>query len=177
MNRKTITFLIGAYMMMLVSNGAIAGTGVNDQSIKNMRYHPVIWNSADHIEKRSLQVRNGEYERIGKRNAHDMESLRAGYAVFGDLNGDGKKDAAVTLNHNTGGSGTVMQIATVVDMNSVPTHVASRNLGDRTEVTKMWIQNGKIYAHISNERFYPGQAKTVSYFLKNGRLVGPDPWK
>ena len=64
--------------------------------------------------------------------------------AFGDLNGDGEKDAAVILIINPGGSGTFRYLAAVINQNGAPNHVASQLLGDRVKVKSLSIKSGEI---------------------------------
>jgi hypothetical protein len=95
-------------------------------AVKNAQYSTVKWNSQDRLEK-NFRLANGKYEKQGPEGPTDVESLSVGKIALGDLNGDGKKDGAVILFYNTGGSGTVVQVAAVLDVNGQPRHVASRN--------------------------------------------------
>ncbi len=65
-------------------------------------------------------------------------------AAFGDLNGDGADDAAVTLATNTGGSGTFIELVALVYDNGVAVAVASESLGDRVGISSIGIVEGLI---------------------------------
>ena len=62
----------------------------------------------------------------------------------GDLNGDGAKDAAVTLVADPGGSGTFTYLAAVINQEGVARPIASVFLGDRIVVKSLAIQSGEI---------------------------------
>jgi uncharacterized protein len=148
----------------------------SSQLLENVEYYTVQWNTPDKLEGK-VKLANGEYIREGPDGPQDIESVRMGNIAYGDLDGDGKMDAAVILYHNTGGTGTVTQVAAVLDANSHPRHVASRNLEDRTEIKELTIREEVIVIRLDNPRFYPGQEKNVEYRLKDSRLLGPAPFK
>ena len=154
----------------------MAGAELNILMLKNAVYSTVAWNTPDRFEHR-VKLVNGKYEHQGPYGVTDHEEVEMGKTAFGDLNGDGKNDAAVILYHNTGGSGTVTQVAAVLDVNGQPQHIASRNLGDRTEIKKLTIKKGIIFVTVDNPRFFPGQKKTVKYRLVGNKLIGPEPFK
>lgn len=145
------------------------------EHLKNAEYFIVRWNTADELEKK-VKLLNGEYSTGGPIGSAEYESIWTGQMAYGDLNDDGKTDAAVILFHNTGGSGTVVQIAAVLDVDGQTRHVASRNLGDRTEIKSLVINNGVIAIRLDNPRFFPGQEKTIEYTLENNKLLGPEPF-
>jgi hypothetical protein len=147
--------------------------------LKNAEYSPVEWNSQDRLGEK-LKLHNGKYYKRDEENSTGAiefgKSLDIEKIVLGDLNKDEKKDAAVILYHNTGGSGSVTQVAAVLNNNGQPQHVASRELGDRTEIKSLAIKKGFIVITVDNPRFYPGQKKTVKYKLVGNKLMGPEPF-
>jgi hypothetical protein len=58
---------------------------------------------------------------------------------FGDLNNDGKDDAAVILNANCGGSGSFRELAIVINQNGNPYYLTSKDLGDRVSINYLTI--------------------------------------
>ena len=64
--------------------------------------------------------------------------------AFGDLNGDGVNDAAVLLVENSGGSGSFVFLAAVVNASGQPKNVATQLLGDRANVQALRIDGGKV---------------------------------
>jgi len=61
--------------------------------------------------------------------------------AFGDLNGDGLKDAAVIIATNTGGSGTFHELIVVLAQKG---QTADLQIGDRILEKQLTIQDGKI---------------------------------
>jgi hypothetical protein len=64
--------------------------------------------------------------------------------AFGDLNGDGAGDAAATLASSGGGSGTFISLEALLNQEGVAQHVATAQLGDRTQVQRVDIVEGRI---------------------------------
>ncbi|HEX9721874.1 MAG TPA: hypothetical protein VGA53_01275 [Candidatus Paceibacterota bacterium] len=64
--------------------------------------------------------------------------------AIGDLNFDGKSDAAVVLATNYGGSGNFRELAVVLSQDGTFKHVASVDIGDRVIVNEISIQSSRI---------------------------------
>jgi hypothetical protein len=64
--------------------------------------------------------------------------------AIGDLDSDGKNDAAVILTTNYGGSGNFRELAAVINQNNEPKHITSVDLGDRIVVHNVSIQNSRV---------------------------------
>ena len=64
--------------------------------------------------------------------------------AFGDLDGDGVKDAAVILATSGGGSGTFISLEAVINDNGTPNHAATVLLGDRVQVKSVTAESGEI---------------------------------
>ena len=168
---------------------ATAAPGVTQQSVKNISYHPAIWKSSDQLEVRSVRLVNGIYEKGRKNVDLDYECLQTGRVIFGDINGDGKKDAVVILYHMKDDL-EASEIAIVLDVKGVPIHVATRYFGVGTEImdakiektvlpdprTGKLAETGLIRVEVSNAKYCEGQGKSVSYRLVNDKLIGPDPF-
>jgi hypothetical protein len=168
---------------------ATAAPGVTLQSVKNTSYHPAIWTYTDQLEVRSVRLANGRYEKGQKNVDPDYELMQTGRAAFGDINGDGKNDAAVILYHMKDDR-EASEIAVVLDVKGVPVHVATRFFGVGSEIMDVRIEKfsvpdpksgktvetGLIRVEVSNAKYCEGQGKTVSYRLINNKLIGPDPF-
>jgi hypothetical protein len=170
-------FVMILFLVVAVSPSTAKAAELTVSMLKNAQYSPVGWGTQDQLEKKKIKLVAGEYMKQGPEGPMDVESLTVVKIALGDLNGDGKKDGAVILYHNTGGSGSVAQVAAVIDDKGKPRHVASRNLGDRTEIIGLTIEKGFIVIELDNPRFYPGQKKTVKYQLVGNKLEGPKPFK
>jgi hypothetical protein len=88
-------------------------------------------------------LRNGRFDDRPYLPDHDYHlAVTMGDVVgFGDVDGDGRPDAAVILIADTGGVGMFYRLAVVLDVDGKPQHVASACLGDRVEVHKIDIKD------------------------------------
>lgn len=88
-------------------------------------------------------------------NGHFEEQAAPGSAIkttvsllpkraWGDLNNDGKKDVAVILVGDGGGSGTFYYVSAVLNKKDGIAPVDSKLLGDRIEINFIKIKDGKI---------------------------------
>jgi hypothetical protein len=64
--------------------------------------------------------------------------------AFGDLNYDGRQDAAVLLAENMGGTGVFVALIAVLDDGGAPRQVASVFIDDRPLINMLVIQSGEI---------------------------------
>jgi len=64
--------------------------------------------------------------------------------AFGDLNNDGKEDAAVIVYSSGGGSGGFRDLAVVINESGKPSGLTSKFLGDRVMINSITIQSGVI---------------------------------
>jgi hypothetical protein len=97
-------------------------------------------------------------------------------AATGDLSGDGVDDAAVLLAQSTGGSGTFIYLAPVVDEAGVMTNTESLLLGDRVKINDMTIADGTISLSVvthgpSDPMCCPTLAQTWTFALTDGKLT------
>jgi hypothetical protein len=92
--------------------------------------------------KRTVTLVNGSYSEGSGGNSYSVRMLDA-YA-FGDLNGDGKADAAVLLAENGGGSGVFVSLVAVLNQAGTPQQNQAE-LGDRVLVNSADISSGVIH--------------------------------
>ncbi len=71
-------------------------------------------------------------------------TLRPEMTALGDLNGDGNDDGVAILAENSGGSGTFIYLAALVDEDGAAVNVATILLGDRVRVESVVIEDGTI---------------------------------
>jgi len=91
-----------------------------------------------------LVTREGNYEYRTTPGAAPIKLKVVGPNAFGDLNGDGRDDAAVILAQDLGGSGTFMTLAAVLSDQGIPRYQAGTSLGDRVKVESVSIKDGLI---------------------------------
>ena len=93
----------------------------------------------------------------------------------GDLNGDGKQDAAVILVQNPGGSGTFYYVAAAINGANGAQGTNAVLLGDRIAPDTLEIKNGQIIANYADRK--PGDPMTakpsvaVSKYLNVSGLI------
>lgn len=107
---------------------------------------PTLGNLTYTFDGKAVALENGEYqEKPDAASATFITNIRlAPERAFGDLDGDGKRDAAVILSDAPGGSGVFGYLAAVVDRDGIPTHVAAAALGDRVAVKGVAITDGTV---------------------------------
>jgi hypothetical protein len=96
--------------------------------------------------------------------------------ALGDLDGDGAADAAVLLVENSGGSGSFVYLAAVLDRGGSPDNVATALLGDRLQPQSLAITKGRIDLQVigfgpNDPLCCPTQQEEQTYALQDGQLV------
>lgn len=96
--------------------------------------------------------------------------------AFGDLNNDGVHDAAVLLVENSGGSGSFVYLAAVLNNENIPENVSTLLLGDRVAPESIAIVNGEIVleaaTHAEDDPLCCPSLKTrMTYSLQDGGLT------
>ncbi len=64
--------------------------------------------------------------------------------AFGDLNYNGKEDAAVIIYSAGGGNGVFYELTVMINENGSPYHLASKYLGDRIRINSIAVKEGVI---------------------------------
>lgn len=143
---------------------------ITEAGLKNMTYQD--------IYDKPVTLADGLYEGAPfVNNAASKPTLTfISPAVFGDLNEDGVDDAAVLLVENSGGSGSFVYLAAVVNNGGVPENVATTLLGDRVEPEAFAIVHGEIIveatSHTEDDPLRCPSLKTVTaYTLLNGEIA------
>jgi hypothetical protein len=102
------------------------------------------------IYDESVQLNDGRYEGepfvegSASRPTVTFIELPGASPAYGDVDGDGVEDAAVLLVENSGGSGSFVYLAAVLNQNGSPENVATTLLGDRAQVQSLTIEEGQI---------------------------------
>jgi hypothetical protein len=125
-----------------------------------------------------VQLVNGEYRaRAVPNSSVDVSLSLTSQVAFGDLNGDRHPDAAAVLEADPGGSGTFYSLVVVVDDDGKARHVASMDLGDRTDVTAIGIANRTIrlesLKHAPDDPLCCPSLRVTQAFQLNGTKVVP----
>lgn len=122
-------------------------------------------------------LKEGVYEE-SVAGSNSKNTVRLGPApAFGDLNGDGVEDAAVSLLAEPGGSGSFTYVSAVLNANGAASPAGSLLIGDRITLQSMRIVDGKIELTWLDRK--PGEpmsttpAKQVSksFVVQGGKLV------
>jgi hypothetical protein len=96
-----------------------------------------------HLGAGIIQLSNGSYQdSAGALEVHLIKS------ATGDLDGDGRSDAAVILASTTGGTGTFVDLYAVLDKPSGPLTRGPASLGDRVKVDSMRVVDRAIKLHV-----------------------------
>jgi heat shock protein HslJ len=96
--------------------------------------------------------------------------------AFGDLDDDGLDDAVVVLVENSGGSGSFVYLAAVLNRDGNPENVATQFLGDRGQVQSLSIAGGEITVNLATHgpddpMCCPSQQEVQVYALQGNELV------
>jgi hypothetical protein len=141
------------------------------ESLKNAKYNSIFW------KNETIKLKDGSYTR------EHPDSVSVGHLgifddkiLFGDLNGDGEKDAVIILDSSFGGTGHFYELAVVVNKNGEPLQIASEDLGDRSIINSLEINDGKIIIDIiihgpGDGGCCPTLRKIFEYELQNDKLI------
>ncbi len=126
-----------------------------------------------------VQLKNGSYINPVQ-NRRIVMIDRPGAITFGDLNNDGKEDAAVLLTVNTDGSGGSIVLSAVLSSKFLGQETNAKTptavlLGDRVKVQAIAIEDSHIKVEAlkrgaQDPRCCPTQAVTQFYALQGERL-------
>jgi len=141
---------------------------LTSEVLENAKYNSLFWKGKE------IELKNGSYTEtypdsasVGYLGIFDIQHHDE-KIVFGDLNGDGNKDAAVILDSHFGGSGHFYELAIVINKNGTPFHLASENLGDRVTINSIEINVGKIIIDMTTRE---SDRKIFEYELSENKLV------
>jgi hypothetical protein len=140
------------------------------ESLKNTEYKG--------IHPEGLKLSDGKYEGepfVEGGASRPMVVFVEPYA-FGDLDGDGVGDAAVLLVETSGGSGSFVYLAAVLNQNGEPLNQATMLLGDRAQVEELTIEGKQIRVKMlthgpEDPLCCPSQESQGTYTLEGSALV------
>jgi hypothetical protein len=101
--------------------------------------------SSQHVEEGEIRLVNGVFRDTARRVS---VFFLPEYAA-GDIDSDGVPDAAVVLATTTGGSGTFLDLALVLNQDGQPVNAATLFLGDRVPVDRIRIVEGEIQVDLT----------------------------
>ncbi|MDD5221285.1 MAG: hypothetical protein PHV47_01630 [Candidatus Pacebacteria bacterium] len=83
------------------------------------------------------------------------------YMIFGNLNNDGQQDAVLVINtgfQKSGGNLSYIELAVMLNVNGVPTHIYTEPLG-QSNINSLKIEEGKII--VEYDTWMEGQGKKI----------------
>jgi heat shock protein HslJ len=105
----------------------------------------VLNNTTYHIgELGTVRLNNGEFKHQYGEGETRMHHVTLEKIAFGDLNGDGLKDAAVIAVWQNGGSGTFKYLVAIQNSSGLPQQIDSILIGDRAQVNTLSITSGAV---------------------------------
>jgi hypothetical protein len=134
--------------------------------LRNGTYHTPFYN-------RTVTLVNGSFSEGSGSSFFSVQMLNV-YG-FGDLNGDGKEDAAFILAENDGGSGVFISVIAVVDQSGTLHQEDQAKLGDRVQIITVDISSGVIHLDMvvhgpSDPLCCPSQPQKQNYWLIGNKL-------
>ena len=98
----------------------------------------------------------------------------------GDIDSDGVPDAAVVLATTTGGSGTFLDLALVLNQDGRPVNAATLFLGDRVPVDRIRVVEGEVQVDLTmhgpaDPMCCPSREVTRRFRFESGELVEIQP--
>jgi hypothetical protein len=116
-----------------------AGPALSLDSLRNATYYAPFYG-------RTVTLVNGSYTEGSGATAYSVQMLDI--HALGDLNGDGKVDAAVILAENGGGTGVFESILAVINLDGAPHQIGQVQLGDRILVNSADISLSVIHLNM-----------------------------
>ncbi len=155
-----------------------AAPGIDMAELSNMTYRLDIVSQALPGRDGSVILSGGHFEELYPDSAVGVVVNLIDHTT-GDLNADGLEDAIALLAINTGGTGTFIHLAAVIQQAGGLTHTATLLLGDRVQVESLDIADGtlqvQMVTHAPDDPLCcPTEQVTQSYTLQEGMLVTPE---
>ncbi len=140
--------------------------GLTLDMLRNGTYHTPVYN-------RTVTLVNGTYSEGSGSSAFSVQMLNV-YS-FGDLNGDGKDDAAIILAENDGGTGVFESLIAVINQGGTPHQESQKQLGDRVQMNTVDISSGVIHLNLvvqgpSDPLCCPSLPQKQNYWLIGSKL-------
>lgn len=154
-----------------MSEGIVKNNKLTLGELKNAEYYIPSY-------RETVQLENGSYFRPwSPGSATGLEvKLFDDKIAFGDLNGDGKEDAAVIVYSSGGGSGSFRDLAIVINQADESLSPAPQFLGDRVKINSITVQSGIITLDMiihgeGDAMCCPSLEKTFKYELFENQLI------
>jgi hypothetical protein len=139
--------------------------------LRNATYHSPDWGE--------FQLSNGVYYRTPPTSQESPETYTTHLLdtiLYGDINLDGFQDAVVFLSTQNGGTGHLIEMAAVLNLNGSLSNISTLYLGDRVVIESGAIQNGLITLNLrvqgpNDGLCCPSQLVTWNFHLDSGQVV------
>ncbi|RJP93687.1 MAG: hypothetical protein C4518_05750 [Desulfobacteraceae bacterium] len=138
-------------------------------------------NACYFIEKQAVCLNNGQFEvAAASDSASKIKTAIFGEPVFGDLDGNGSKDAVMFLTQSSGGSGTFYYVAAALNMHGSFSGTHAIFLGDRISPHTIAIQDRMIIINYTDRKVNepmstPSSIGISRYIALNGNQLVPSP--
>lgn len=173
MNNKTI--LVAVLLMVLIVGVYLFYGG---KGTTGMAYKIDPLNASYIIENQPIQLAGGILSvEAAPGSASQMTTRIFGQPAAGDLNGDGKTDAAVILEQNAGGSGTFYYVAAAINTGNATQGTNAILIGDRIAPQTLEISGGKIIFNYADRLLgepmttQPSVGVSKYFTVQNGTLT------
>ena len=139
--------------------------------LRNATYYSPDWGE--------FQLSNGIYYRIPP-TAQESPEIYTTHLLdtvfYGDINLDEFQDAVVFLSTQNGGTGHLVEMAAILNLNGSPSNISTLYLGDRVVIESGAVQNGVITLNLlvqgpNDGLCCPSQLVTWNFHLDSGQLV------
>jgi hypothetical protein len=172
----SLTILISSAILISAcgpkADSAPQGSASFAQALPNLAY-PI-----EAVSSGIAQLTNGAFEEPAAPGSAAMTRIQLGPAqAFGDINGDGAEDAAVTLVVDSGGSGTFTYLALVLNQDGALRVLPAAFIGDRVVVRSLSIQPGQVVVDLLTRAadepmsVEPTDQQRLVFNLSGGQLV------
>ena len=169
---KTISLSLTGMLLAFSSQLCLAGEGAPTVAeLANMTYSGIEEGPVALVEGRW----EGEPDEEGGAS-RPSAGLVEDFALAGDLNGDGSKEAVVLLWQSSGGSGTFSYVAVVGRSDSGVKNLGTAEIGDRVKLRSGQIENDSIILDVLQQgegdaACCPTQLASRTWSMVDGRLT------
>jgi heat shock protein HslJ len=136
---RAVAFRFAALLMLFPAAGQAAGGAPSDETLRNLEYRGAA--------EQPVTLADGRWQGVpfapGGAERPRVELARNGIAR-GDIDGDGRDEAAVLLLESGGGTGMNHYVAVVAERDGAPRNVATALLGDRVQIMRFSVEAGRV---------------------------------
>lgn len=166
-----ISGIVAALAAALAFPGQSLASSPLPQTLGNIAYSG--------IYEQPVELVDGVYEGepfVPNGAARPRVELLTDLYLTSNIDGDGKQDAWVLLNENSGGTGQILYLAVVSDVTGEPRNTGTVAIGDRVDVMGLTTENGNtrldyVVAGPGEAACCPTRMITAFYGIKDGTLT------